>query len=50
MKVDQYLRTDYDRVPEPPPQGPKGRDRITILEDTDGDGRYAESRRTSSPA
>ena len=30
VKVDQYLRTVYDRVPEPPPQGPKGADRITI--------------------
>src|SRR6266446_3998633 len=39
VKVDQYLRTVYDRVPEPPPQGPKGADRITICEDTDGDGR-----------
>ena len=29
----------YDRVPEPPPKGPRGADRITILEDTDGDGR-----------
>ncbi len=36
--VDQYLRTKYDRVPEPPPRGPKGADRITICEDTDGDG------------
>ena len=39
VKVDQYLRTKYDRVPEPPPRGPKGADRITICEDTDGDGR-----------
>lgn len=38
VKVDQYLRTKYDRVPEPPPKGPRGADRITILEDTDGDG------------
>lgn len=37
--VDEYLRTKYDRVPEPPPRGPKGDDCITILEDTDGDGR-----------
>lgn len=37
--VDEYLRTKYDRVPEPPPLGPKGNDRIAILEDTDGDGR-----------
>src|SRR5437016_9011123 len=38
VSVDQYLRTKYDRVPEPPPRGPKGEDRITICEDTDGDG------------
>ena len=38
VSVDQYLRTKYDRIPEPPPRGPKGADRITICEDTDGDG------------
>jgi putative heme-binding domain-containing protein len=38
VAVDEYLRTKYDRRPDPPPKGPKGRDRITILEDTDGDG------------
>jgi putative membrane-bound dehydrogenase-like protein len=40
VSVDQYLRTKFDRVPEPPPKGPRGADRITILEDKDGDGRY----------
>ena len=39
IAVDQYLRTKYDRLPEPPPNGPKGKDRISIYEDTDGDGR-----------
>src|SRR5436309_14714725 len=39
VQVDQYLRTKYDKLPEPPPKGPKGADRITICEDTDGDGR-----------
>jgi putative membrane-bound dehydrogenase-like protein len=39
VNVDRYSRTVYDRVPEPPPRGPKGADRITILEDSDGDGR-----------
>lgn len=39
VQVDRYSRTVYDRVPEPPPHGPRGADRITILEDTDGDGR-----------
>src|SRR5436190_7695628 len=40
VKVDEYLRTTYDRVPEPPPRGPQGADKITILEDKDGDGFY----------
>lgn len=36
-KVDRFSRTVYDRVPEPPPRGPKGADRLTILEpDSDG--------------
>lgn len=39
VSVDRYSRTIYDRVPEPPPRGPRGADRITILEDTNGDGR-----------
>ena len=39
VRVDRYSRTVYDRVPEPPPHGPRGDDRITILEDVDGDGR-----------
>ena len=44
VKVDQYLRTIYDRIPEPPPKGPKGADRITILSDPDANGRYRKSR------
>lgn len=40
VKVDEFLRTVYDRVPEPPPKGPRGADKITILEDKDGDGYY----------
>ena len=39
VQVDRYSRTTYDRVPEPPPRGPRGADRITILSDSDGDGR-----------
>jgi putative membrane-bound dehydrogenase-like protein len=34
VAVDRYSRTVYDRIPEPPPRGPKGADRITILEPT----------------
>jgi len=39
VAVDRYSRTKYDRMPEPPPRGPRGADRITILEDADRDGR-----------
>lgn len=39
VQVDRYSRTIYDRIPEPPPKGPQGADRITICEDTDHDGR-----------
>src|SRR5262245_61207279 len=44
VEVDQYLRTKWDRVPEPPPKGPRGADRITILEDPDENGRYRKSK------
>ena len=44
VTVDRYSRTRYDRVPEPPPHGPRGADRITILHDTDGDGRMDSGR------
>lgn len=37
---DKFLRTVYDRLPQPPPHHFPGRDRITIHEDTDGDGVY----------
>ena len=40
LSRDVYLRSVYDKVPEPPPHGAKGRDRISIHEDTDGDGVY----------
>jgi putative membrane-bound dehydrogenase-like protein len=39
VNVDRYSRTTYDKVPPPPPRGPKGEDRVTILEDVNGDGR-----------
>lgn len=44
VKVDRYSRTTYDRVPQPPPHGPKGADLLTILEDTDGDGRVDKAK------
>lgn len=40
VKWDRYSRTTYDRMPKPPPHGPRGADRLSILEDRDGDGQY----------
>jgi putative heme-binding domain-containing protein len=44
LEVDQYLRTKYDKLPDPPPKGPKGADRIIVLEDPDAEGRYRKSK------
>lgn len=38
LRYDQHLRAVFDKVPEPPPHGPRGADVITVFEDTDGDG------------
>jgi putative membrane-bound dehydrogenase-like protein len=35
---DKFLRSVYDQVPPPPPNHFRGADKITIHEDTDGDG------------
>jgi putative heme-binding domain-containing protein len=44
VQFDQHLRAVFDRVPEPPPQGPTGADKISVLEDLDGDGRLESLR------
>lgn len=44
VEVDQYLRTRYDRVPEPPPHGPRGLDRVSILFDRDKEGRFQQAK------
>lgn len=38
VSYDQHLRAKFDKVPLPPPRGEKGADKVTVLEDTDGDG------------
>jgi glucose/arabinose dehydrogenase len=40
VKYDKYLRAVFDKVPLPPPNHVRGADKITILEDIDGDGRF----------
>ena len=37
---DIHPRTVYDKVPPPPPNHVRGRDRISVHADTDGDGVY----------
>lgn len=37
---DQYIRAEFDRVSPPPPHHYRGADKITILEDRDGDGKF----------
>jgi putative membrane-bound dehydrogenase-like protein len=44
VKQDQYLRTIWDKFPEPPPKGPKGLDRITICSDPDANGVFTKSK------
>ncbi|MDR3635299.1 MAG: c-type cytochrome [Isosphaeraceae bacterium] len=38
LSEDKFLRAVYDKVPLPPPHHVPGRDKITVHEDTDGDG------------
>ena len=40
VKYDKYLRAVFDKVPQPPPHHVRGVDKITILEDKDGDGLF----------
>ena len=40
VRYDQHLRAVFDKVPPPPPNHFVGKDKISVLEDTDGDGTY----------
>lgn len=44
VEYDNHLRAQFDKVPEPPPHGAKGADKVTVFEDTTGDGRYDSHR------
>ncbi len=41
---DKYYRTHYDAAPPAPPHHARGRDVVSVHEDTDGDGRYDKHR------
>ncbi|MFT7033266.1 MAG: putative heme-binding domain-containing protein [Cyclobacteriaceae bacterium] len=43
VDIDNHVRAVFDKVPPPPSEGTKGADKITIFEDTDGDGVYDKS-------
>ena len=38
LEYDKYLRAVFDKMPPPPPNHFRGKDKITIHEDTNGDG------------
>lgn len=40
ISKDQYYRTVYDKIPAAPPNHVRGKDRISIHEDTNGDGNF----------
>ena len=40
LSRDKYYRATYDKIPPPPPHDAPGMDRISIHEDTDGDGEF----------
>ncbi|HET6407236.1 MAG TPA: PVC-type heme-binding CxxCH protein, partial [Chthoniobacteraceae bacterium] len=44
LSRDKYYRGKYDRAPPAPPKHDRGRDIISVHEDTDGDGTYDKSR------
>ncbi len=44
LKYDEHLRAVFDKVPPPPPNHFKGKDRVTILEDKDHDGSFESAK------
>ena len=43
VDIDHHIRAIFDKVPEAPPAGVKGADKITIFEDSNHDGRYDQA-------
>jgi putative heme-binding domain-containing protein len=43
VDIDNHARVVFDKTPKPPADGVKGADKITVFEDTNGDGKYDKS-------
>ncbi|MBD3629068.1 PVC-type heme-binding CxxCH protein [Cyclobacterium sp.] len=41
--IDNHTRVSFDKQPEAPPEGAKGADKISVFEDSNGDGTYDKS-------
>lgn len=41
---DKWYRSRFDKVPPPPPHHDRGRDVVSVHEDTDGDGKFDKSK------
>lgn len=48
IKFDNHLRAVFDKVPQAPPNHTPGRDVISVVEDTNGDGNYDSHREVIS--
>lgn len=48
VKFDNHLRAVFDKVPQAPPNHTPGRDVISVVEDTNGDGQYDSHREVIS--
>ena len=44
IDIDNHARVVFDKIPEPPAEGIKGADKISMFEDTNGDGIYDTSK------
>ncbi len=43
VDIDNWARVVFNKIPDPPPLGVRGADKITIFEDTDGEGTFDKS-------
>ena len=44
VSYDQHLRAQFDKIPEPPPRGPRGADRVTVFDPAPDNGPFQKHR------